>query len=80
MLAPQVWPIVVVYSIMSVAFGTAAAVATLGLNQSPTRVYALGYIIVSGLAALVVVLAGGIALYTWLEDHVWRARSADTAD
>jgi hypothetical protein len=75
MLAPPIWPIVVLCSILSAAFGTAAAVATLGLNQSPTSVYALGYLVVGGLAALVVVLAGGITLYTWLEDHVWRTRS-----
>lgn len=40
----------------------------------------LGYIIVSGLAALLVVLSGAIALYTWLEDHVRRTPSVDATN
>lgn len=77
---PQVWPFVVVCSVLSVACGTAAAVSMLSFNHSATNMVVLGYIIVSGLAALLVVLSGAIALYTCLEDHVRRTRSADATN
>lgn len=52
----------------------------LSFNHSATNMVVLGYIIVSGLAALLVVLSGAIALYTCLEDHVRRTRSADATN
>jgi hypothetical protein len=71
------WPWVVLCALISVASGGAAAVAALGLHQSPSSVYVLGYLILGGLAALVVVLAGAVALYTWLEAPLRRTHSSD---